>query len=409
MNQSFWNIIDAHTGTGWWFRPAALLVCAGALLLLALVAPRLHRLGTRSAALAALAFGASLALLLPGALVAWQPAAALGIDMSTPARLPTATFPAAARTLDQLVQIGYIGGGLLVIAALSGFGVFGTRAGNPCPSCGRERHPSWQGVCPECRLMEPGAAESPLMQLGDFSASGVPVTQFGIPPQTALLDGVAAPGAWIEIVQGGGGVGERFAVGARLAIGRDSSQCQLVLDDEAISARHAYIERADQEFAIYDWGSRNGTYVNDEPVANRPLHHGDTIRVGRTVLQFCDDRPADSAPTELLDMGTSVVRLVVLDGPNAGTNVLITRLDTWIGRGKQNEVVLDTPTVSRRHASVRFDGLDYHLVDAGTPNGTWLDETRVLGSAPLRPGQVIRVGGQRLRFERGEVDNVANN
>jgi pSer/pThr/pTyr-binding forkhead associated (FHA) protein len=409
MNQAFWNIIDAHTGTGWWFRPAALLVCVGALLLLALIAPRMHRLGVRSAALAALAFGASIALLLPGALVAWQPAAALGIDMGAPARLPTATFPAAARTLDQIVQMGYIGGGVLVIGALSGLGAFGERRRRSCPDCGRERHPSWRGVCPECQLMKPSPAESPLMQLGDSSASGIPVTQFDIRAPTALLDGAAGPTSWVEVVQGTSGVGERFAVGARLAIGRDPGQCQLVLDDETISARHAYIERTDQAFAIYDCGSRNGTYVNDESVAHCALHPGDTIRVGRAVLRFCAEHAADSAPTELLDMGAALARLVVLDGPCAGTVVPLTRLDTWIGRSKQNEIVLDTPTVSRRHASVRFDGLDYHLVDAGTPNGTWLDETRVLGNALLHSGQIIRVGGQRLRFERGEVADVANN
>jgi pSer/pThr/pTyr-binding forkhead associated (FHA) protein len=403
VEDQFWQIVDTYSALRWWFAAPALLLLAGVLLALLLAAVRLQQCSRIGITCAALGLGGAVALLAPGALLAWRPFETLGLDRQALARVPTATFPAVAQAFDHTMQMSFAGGGSLVVGMLGALGVLGARRTNPCPSCGRERHPSWQQICPECQLMEPGAAEAPLMRLGDLSASGVPVTQFGGRAQTELLE-AAGHTAWVEIVEGPSGVGERFAAGARLTIGRDPSQCQLVIDDEAVSARHAYIERDRQTFTIYDWGSRNGTRVNGEQVAQRALRDGDEIGIGRARLRFeAPDLAPEYAPTELLFVGVIGARLVVLDGPDDGRVFPITQLDVRIGRDRENDLVLDAPSVSRHHASVRFDGMDYYLLDAGAPNGTWLDETRVLDRARLQPGQIIRLGKQRLRFALEEV------
>ncbi len=63
--------------------------------------------------------------------------------------------------------------------------------------------------------------------------------------------------------------------------------CDIILDDEKISRKHAsiIIVRADQ-YAVTDLASRNGTFVNGIRLTRRNIQHNDLIRVGNTTLRF---------------------------------------------------------------------------------------------------------------------------
>lgn len=70
-----------------------------------------------------------------------------------------------------------------------------------------------------------------------------------------------------------------------LTIGR-STNCDLVLPDDFASSRHTQVRRQGTEWIIEDLESRNGTFVNEQPVTSlETINSGDTIRVGRTVLR----------------------------------------------------------------------------------------------------------------------------
>ncbi|MCU0493786.1 MAG: FHA domain-containing protein, partial [Chloroflexaceae bacterium] len=241
METSFWAVVETFTNSRWWFGTPVVVVATLALLVAILATLRLPQSSRVGAGVAVLGLSGALALFSPALLLAVAPFTTLGIDSGELHTLPTASFAATARHLDQALQLSYVGGAMLVLGALGAFGAFGNRKpGSPCPTCGRERHAGWNGVCPECQMMQPRLAESPMMLLGDRSASGQMVTQFA-PAQTALLESSEASNAWLEIVEAEHGSGERFAISARLTIGRDPNHCQVVLDDEAISSRHAYI------------------------------------------------------------------------------------------------------------------------------------------------------------------------
>src|SRR5687768_3466342 len=66
-----------------------------------------------------------------------------------------------------------------------------------------------------------------------------------------------------------------FIIGRRTA-----ADLQLVNAD--VSREHAEIAREGLRFLLRDRGSRYGTFVNGEQVTERPLEHGDRIRLGRT-------------------------------------------------------------------------------------------------------------------------------
>ena len=69
-----------------------------------------------------------------------------------------------------------------------------------------------------------------------------------------------------------------------------------------------------------------------------------------------------------------------------------------VGREPGCEVLLASPTVSRRHALVAPDGEGWIVRDLGSGNGTFLDGKRV-DEAPLPNGVAIRFGSVPAWFE----------
>lgn len=67
-----------------------------------------------------------------------------------------------------------------------------------------------------------------------------------------------------------------------------------------------------------------------------------------------------------------------------------------IGRGKESDIPLYTPTTSRRHARVDLSDDEIILTDLASRHGTFVNGKRVEGSVRLTPGDQIEIGGERL-------------
>jgi pSer/pThr/pTyr-binding forkhead associated (FHA) protein len=69
-----------------------------------------------------------------------------------------------------------------------------------------------------------------------------------------------------------------------------------------------------------------------------------------------------------------------------------------VGRSPRCDVVLDEPTVSRRHLELRPAGDGRWLaLDVGSLNGTWMLERRV-GRVMVRPGDELWLGSCPVRL-----------
>lgn len=100
--------------------------------------------------------------------------------------------------------------------------------------------------------------------------------------------------------------------------------------------------------------------------------------------------------------GGAALELQLVDG----TRVALTG-DLTIGRAPGNDLHLDDPSVSRRHARVIIgDGLA-QLEDIGSSHGTWVDGARVIGQADLRDGTQIQIGNLILEVLRPRADTEA--
>ena len=70
-----------------------------------------------------------------------------------------------------------------------------------------------------------------------------------------------------------------------------------------------------------------------------------------------------------------------------------------IGRDPAATVLLDLPTVSRRHARILIAAHGATLEDLGSRNGTFMGKERITSSRKLSDGDQIRVGSVIVRFK----------
>ena len=90
-----------------------------------------------------------------------------------------------------------------------------------------------------------------------------------------------------------------------------------------------------------------------------------------------------------------MLKLVIKTGAKAGKTVTVEN-HARIGRSQDNELFLPDPQISRFHAEIRAEGDEYWIEDAGSYNGTLVNEIRV-DKRPLRDGDIVRVGNTEFQ------------
>ena len=68
--------------------------------------------------------------------------------------------------------------------------------------------------------------------------------------------------------------------GSGIRIGRESTICEIVLENPKVSRLHAEVVSIDGKVLLIDRNSSNGTYVNDQKIDKRFLKDGDIIYFG---------------------------------------------------------------------------------------------------------------------------------
>lgn len=227
------------------------------------------------------------------------------------------------------------------------------------------------------------------------------------PNATQVRPGV---GGWMLIGKGGPVAGKTFPVTGKKTIGREG--CDITIDDQLVSRRHAEIELAGNVVTLTDLGSANGTFVNGKKTAKATLKAGDQVAFDKIIFKV--EGPAgDSAKTSVRQAvnatavrpatgsGTQVVEAAVaalVDG--TGKRYPLKGAALTVGRTSANDITLDDATVSGSHARLSSVAGSWTIEDTGSSNGTFVNGAKITNQA-LKPGDKVRFGKVDLCFDDG--------
>jgi pSer/pThr/pTyr-binding forkhead associated (FHA) protein len=125
--------------------------------------------------------------------------------------------------------------------------------------------------------------------------------------------------------------------------------------------------------------------IPDEPSPSP----GDTRVYGTAEPERDEDTPAP-----VVEPGPARAAVVV-----GGTRHEVERPVLTLGRARECDIVVDDPSVSRRHAELRRGPGGFTLIDLKSTNGTQVNG-KAIEQAEVDDGDRITLGQTELRFER---------
>ncbi len=95
---------------------------------------------------------------------------------------------------------------------------------------------------------------------------------------------------------------------------------------------------------------------------------------------------------------------IVVTEPNGVQRMMpLTPRGLAIGRGTDNDLIVNYPTASRYHAQITFDGAYYYVTDLNSGNGTYLGNARLTPNEPTvwMPGTPLYVSDVSIQLQQG--------
>ncbi len=138
--------------------------------------------------------------------------------------------------------------------------------------------------------------------------------------------------------------------------------------------------------------ARRAITVQATTVGSSPSIH-DSDRIQRTELyRVLQQQSGGMVPHALR----------LLNGPGQDRVFTIRAATTSIGRGLDNDLVLESTDISRHHARIAYSGQQWQIVDLGSTNGLRVNGEPVR-QAVLRGGERIELGSVLLEFGPSQV------
>ena len=206
-----------------------------------------------------------------------------------------------------------------------------------------------------------------------------------------------------------------------ISIGRTPGN-DIVLDNKAVSRKHARIEFDESSALIMDNDSMNGTFVNNQKITEEVLKDNDQITIGKFDLIYHPDTPKETQlayldgtmvlktrkQRELLEKDKKAKEIAKVAGGSillseAGASqkqFLLNRPVVTFGKAKFVNIPAKGFWVSRIQAKIIKDKDDFVLVNLGRRG-----KTKVNGESiqryRLKNDDLIEVGRSVFRFIQG--------
>lgn len=185
----------------------------------------------------------------------------------------------------------------------------------------------------------------------------------------------------------------------RLFFGRDEESCDIVISNRIISRVHGKIKMDGGKMYVADMGSTNGIFLYGKKYQKMTPKQYYVKNTGDMILKI--QGTVDGVDKTVLliftkSTGKGVWRTMNFSSLPMGTPLTI-------GRAPENVLSLDSPSLSRQHASIIRQGNGYILYDHGSMNGVFVNGERIQGQKSIADTDVIQIAGKYFLLQNGQL------
>ena len=213
----------------------------------------------------------------------------------------------------------------------------------------------------------------------------------------------------------------------KITIGRDPA-CDLVIDNQLVSGRHARVTRAGAGYILEDLGSTNGTLLGGRAIQREVLRIGSVATVGKHKLEFIEEGESSNAedwaqstiaprtaatiaasPDEaqtlyaqgalqaFLEAGGKLAELRLTKGKGTPTTLGLRKEVSMVGKDPGSDLRLSGMLMPATAFFVERTKKGYQI--SSVARKVLVNGAPVAGKATLQDGDEIAVGPATLRFK----------
>lgn len=179
-----------------------------------------------------------------------------------------------------------------------------------------------------------------------------------------------------------------------IKIGR-TAENDIVLDDKIISRTHALIVSRGDKVFILDKSS-NGTWLDNKRLTKDkeyPLLPNQKVKFSNKYYLVLEEEGKDNTlQTKSNNSTTKISNTKASSSENPLYNLLQQQGKIKIGRAEQNDIVWNSPLISREHAVIQIENKQYYIIDMVSTNGTYVNGTKIFGKVLINEKDTITIG-----------------
>nr|MBF0223772.1 FHA domain-containing protein [Desulfobulbaceae bacterium] len=216
--------------------------------------------------------------------------------------------------------------------------------------------------------------------------------------------------------------------GQTITIGR-GKECDVAIDNTAISRHHLSLVLNGGIFFITDQGSTNGTFVNGTKITtDEPISENDIVEFGKFTMQsnlgdesIDDLKISTSVSAGLMDMDDETIfvtskqpqpqkkrfkpkakggLLTVIQGSAVPTEFeLAGATSVKIGKDSSCDIIVSGWFVGKAQCYIIKRDNNFFIVPQKSWAGTFVNNVKISDEQQLRTGDIIKIKDSQIRFE----------
>ncbi len=193
-----------------------------------------------------------------------------------------------------------------------------------------------------------------------------------------------------------------FSKEGEITIGRIGYDADVEIDDKKVSRNHGVIKVVNNNnFFIQDLESSNGIHVNSKKIpVNKPfeIFTGDRIKIAsHELILLAEKLSVEKNNSPKLTSKKEDIEENFKDTIKKKNFINIGRLST-------NDIVFDDPTVTRIHAKISYDNLNFWIEDLGSINHTFINGEEIKSKTKLKDSDVVTISFYTINLLEGTKD-----